>query len=181
MDFLPDCMTPFQEEAFSAVNADMFTKADIMAIDFTALFALVDPQILAADNTCLFELGGNNGCMGCLAAAGSQQTLGPGNFLDVFRYRILADQDQGAIGVFPAYLVNIFTGEDGAARQGTAADTDTLTQEIIFKGFRIFKNKKILLLLDGDHIPGLQDIENRGRRAFKGKFNLLRIPAVLIH
>jgi hypothetical protein len=58
--------------AFPAVNAYIFPEADIMAIDFTSLFTLIDPQILAPDNTGFFELGCDNSSMGSLSAAGGQ-------------------------------------------------------------------------------------------------------------
>ena len=43
MELLPYSMTSLEEKTFSAVNADIFTEADIMPIDFTALFTFVDP------------------------------------------------------------------------------------------------------------------------------------------
>ena len=126
MNLFPDCMAAFEEEAFSAVNADVVAEADIMAVDFTALFTFKDPQILAADNTGFFELRCDDSGVGGLAAAGCQEPLGLGNFFDVLRNRVLADKDQGTVGIFPVYPVNIFAGEDSAAGQSAAADTDAL-------------------------------------------------------
>ena len=100
MDFLPYGMASHKKEALPAVNADIFTEVDNMAVYFTALFIFINTQILAADNTGLFELCRYNSCVGGLAAAGGQETLGLGDFLYILRNRILADQDQGAVRVF---------------------------------------------------------------------------------
>ena len=80
----------------------MLTETYNMAVNLTALLTFINTQILAADDAGFFKLGGDNSCMGGLTAAGSQQTMGLGNFLDVLRNRVLPDQDQGAIRVFLA-------------------------------------------------------------------------------
>ena len=119
--------------------------------------------------------------MGCLASTGSKQSMGQGYFFDVFRYGVLANQDEGTMGVFPENLFNIFMGKNCPTRQGAAADPNTFAEETGFECFGIFKDKEVFFLFNGDHISSLQDIEIFGICAFKGKFDLLGIPAVFIY
>ena len=99
MDFFSDRMPPLQEQSLPSVNTHLVAKVDDVPIDLTALFCLVDMEILAADDTGFLKLGGDHSGMGGLAAARGEQTLGLGYFLDVFRNRVLADKDEGRLWV----------------------------------------------------------------------------------
>lgn len=112
-DLLTDGMAALQKKAFPAVNGDGVAEMNDIPVYFTPLFTFINMQILAADNAGFFELCCDNRGMGSLAAPGGEQPLRLGNFPDVLRNGILADQDQGAVRVLPAYLVNILPGKNG--------------------------------------------------------------------